>query len=76
MIGEAEIIVGAEVDDFRAAADAHDALLRRGQHALGLEQALFAQLFGVCCQTPEEFILHERYRCPGKVAHYNGCKSA
>ena len=72
MIGEAQVIVGAQVENIRAVADAHARLLRRGEHTLDLIESLFAQPFGVCCQTPEEFILHKRYRCPGKVAHYNG----
>ena len=50
MIGEAEVVVGTQIDDFRAVADPDDGLLRRGQHTLGLEQPLLPQLFGVVRQ--------------------------
>ena len=39
MVREAQVVVGAEVDDFRAAADLDRRLLRRADDALGLVQA-------------------------------------
>ena len=39
MIGEPQVVVGAQVDDLGPAGDLNDGALRRVQHALGLESA-------------------------------------
>ena len=58
VIGEAEVVVGAEVDHFLAAGDAHRGALRRRQDAFGLVKALLAQLLGVVTQAVEEIAFH------------------
>ena len=60
VIGQSEIVVRAQVDDFGAAADAHDGALRGGEHALRLEQALRFQLLCLAAQPLQDLSLHER----------------
>ena len=61
MIGEPEIVVGAEVDELAAVGEAHDRLLRRAQHALGLEEPLLAQVRGLGRQPVEKRLVQSGF---------------
>ena len=63
MIREREVIVGAQVDQFAAVGEAHDRLLRRGEHALRLEQPAALQVVGLGGQTVEEPAVHALSSC-------------
>ena len=57
MIGEAQVVVGAEVDDVRVVgADLPG--LRAGDHAFGLEEALLAQFFELRIESLVEGVVH------------------
>jgi hypothetical protein len=63
MVGEAEVIVGAEIDRFARAfraADADPPALRPGQQALALEQARRLDLVEGCADVVEKGIGHGR----------------
>jgi hypothetical protein len=66
MIGEPEIVVCAKVDELAAVGEAHDWLLRRAQHALGLEEPLLAQTPGLGRQTVEKRLVQSGF--PFKAA--------
>ena len=59
MVGEPEVVVGAQVDH-RASGNLHDRALRALEHALGLVQALLAQALQLVPQPRYDRILHRR----------------
>ena len=63
MVGEAEVVVGAEVEDVRVVG-ADLPALRTGDHAFGLEQALLAQFLELRVESLVEGVVHAS---PGKA---------
>ena len=61
MIGEPEIVVCAKVDELASVGEAHDRLLRRAQHALGLEEPLLAQALGLGRQPVEKRLVQSGF---------------
>jgi len=58
MIGEAQVVVGAEVDDL-AIAGAHHRTLWPGEHALALVESLLAKRSKLAPQTLEKGLIHK-----------------
>src|SRR6185437_70044 len=57
MVGEPEIVVGAQVDDVPAAG-VHDAALGALEHALALVQSLLAQALQLAAQPFDDRLIH------------------
>ena len=71
MIGQAQVVVSAEVDDVRViGADLPG--LRAGDHAFGLEQALLAQFFELRVESLVEGVVHAGHRVNGIGRNYTG----
>ncbi len=72
MVGEREVIVGAEVDQFAAVGEPDHGLLRRAEHALRLEEAGALQVFGLGGQSVEKATIHGVGRLRLRSADYKG----
>ena len=72
VVREREVVVGAEVDQFAAVGEPDHGLLRRGQHALGLEETGAFQVFGLGSQSVEKTTIHGVGRLRVRSADYKG----
>ena len=72
VVREREVVVGAEVDQFAAVGEPDHGLLRRGQHALRLEEAGALQVFGLGGQSVEKATIHGVGRLQLRSADYKG----
>jgi hypothetical protein len=57
VVGEREVVVRAQVDQFAAVCQADNGLLRRAEHALGLEEALRPEVVTLAGEAVEEWLV-------------------
>ena len=57
VVGEREVVVRAQVDQLASVGQAHDGLLRRAEHAFGLEEALRLEVVALAGKAVEEWLV-------------------
>ena len=72
MVGERQVVVRAEVDQFAPVGEPDHGLLRGAEHALRLEQPGRLEFFGLGGQSVEETTIHGVARLDERNADYTG----